>query len=286
MLSSMVLLASCGKKDKKGADSSNTPDPGHTHVFDIQSNASKYLASPATCTSKAKYYKSCECGEKGTETFEFGEVDPNAHSFKESDWVEEVAATVQFAGTKGHYHCEYCDKYFDKELNVMDDITIPVAAVHNYNYKGECTDPDCDSNILNSFVLNDKHGNLYSGECNATDGFTGIYIDEIVTDNAVSLIVTYDGPITAETPKAFLDVKAYDEDGNALTVSYILTESFYNSYFDKTYGVQTWRVESCPTSGIYFITQLAYNSSFEFIIEYYQYTDYADIVIASTEIVK
>lgn len=47
---------------------------GHTHVFDKEVATDAYKASDATCTAKATYYKSCACGEKGTETFEYGEL--------------------------------------------------------------------------------------------------------------------------------------------------------------------------------------------------------------------
>ncbi|MBO5714482.1 MAG: hypothetical protein J6R83_03555, partial [Clostridia bacterium] len=33
-----------------------------------------YLDTATNCTEKAKYFYSCECGEKGTETFENGEA--------------------------------------------------------------------------------------------------------------------------------------------------------------------------------------------------------------------
>ncbi len=45
---------------------------GHTHVFDQEVVADQYLASKANCTDPAKYYKSCKCGAKGTETFTSG----------------------------------------------------------------------------------------------------------------------------------------------------------------------------------------------------------------------
>ena len=47
---------------------------GHTHVFDQEVVADQYLASKANCTDPAKYYKSCKCGEKGTEPFTSGEA--------------------------------------------------------------------------------------------------------------------------------------------------------------------------------------------------------------------
>lgn len=45
---------------------------GHNHVFDQEVVADRYLASKANCTDPAKYYKSCRCGEKGTDTFTSG----------------------------------------------------------------------------------------------------------------------------------------------------------------------------------------------------------------------
>lgn len=45
---------------------------GHTHVFNKTEANDVNLAAPATCTAKAKYYKTCECGQRGTETFESG----------------------------------------------------------------------------------------------------------------------------------------------------------------------------------------------------------------------
>jgi hypothetical protein len=38
---------------------------GHKHSFDKQVASADYLKTQATCESKALYFKSCECGEKG-----------------------------------------------------------------------------------------------------------------------------------------------------------------------------------------------------------------------------
>ena len=65
----------------------------HTHVFDKEVAQEQYLASKANCNDSAKYYKSCACGEKGTETFESGVA--NGHtpgtewkSDKDNHWNE------------------------------------------------------------------------------------------------------------------------------------------------------------------------------------------------------
>ena len=110
----------------------------------------KYLKDAATCTKPAVYYKSCSvCGEKGTETFEYGDLAPHAniklvnvkaateeeegytgdekcldcdkviktgHNIAklvhEPKKVEAKAATAASEGNKEHYYCENCGKYY------------------------------------------------------------------------------------------------------------------------------------------------------------------------------
>lgn len=44
----------------------------HVCAFDQEIVSEAYLKSEASCKSKAEYYYSCECGEKGAETFQYG----------------------------------------------------------------------------------------------------------------------------------------------------------------------------------------------------------------------
>lgn len=60
ILSAAFFASGCGKKDN------------HTHSFTQEIAEDKYLASNATCLEGARYYYSCKCGEKGTETFGYG----------------------------------------------------------------------------------------------------------------------------------------------------------------------------------------------------------------------
>ena len=50
------------------------------HSFNQEVADAKYQKSAADCTHAAVYFKSCKCGEKGTETFESGE--PLGHKWK------------------------------------------------------------------------------------------------------------------------------------------------------------------------------------------------------------
>ena len=57
----------------------------HTHAFTVSKVDANYLVSAADCDSKAVYYKSCECGEKGSETFEYGDV--LGHDYTNASWA-------------------------------------------------------------------------------------------------------------------------------------------------------------------------------------------------------
>ena len=56
------------------------------HTYNKEVAEESYKASDATCTSPARYYKSCVCGAKGADTFERGNKDPDNHSGALGDW--------------------------------------------------------------------------------------------------------------------------------------------------------------------------------------------------------
>ena len=135
---------------------------GHVHSFDKQVVSEEYLAKEATCTEKAKYYYSCECGAKGTSTFEIGEplghryssewtTDENYHwhiatcehanetTVKEahiaSDWIIDVEATYEQAGQR-HKECTICRKVLATEelpQLTIDKITFNTLAIDDNN---------------------------------------------------------------------------------------------------------------------------------------------------------
>ena len=72
-------LTACGPKE-----------PEHTHAFDKEVAGVKYLKDLATCQTKAVYYKSCECGERGTETFETGSLAEHFYVDGACQWCSAV----------------------------------------------------------------------------------------------------------------------------------------------------------------------------------------------------
>ncbi len=90
------------------------------HVYNQEVATAAYLKSAATCTSRAVYYKSCICGERGTETFEYGEL--MAHT---SEIIPAQVATCTAAGHTSGSKCSVC--------GTIITATTPIDALgHNY----------------------------------------------------------------------------------------------------------------------------------------------------------
>lgn len=86
--------------------------PEHIHTYDKQAVSEEYLKEEASCISKAVYYFSCECGEKGEETFESGE------------YAEHSVASSWTKGEGKHWHvCQTagCAAKFDEEIHTYID---------------------------------------------------------------------------------------------------------------------------------------------------------------------
>ena len=129
-----------GDTDKNDGD--NTEQ--HTHSFTAEVVSDKYLASRATCTEKAKYYYSCECGEKGTTTFTCGEVSAANHPYDGSWSMDETQ----------HFHKSTCVHGVEKD-----------RANHEFGSDNKCTicGYDAERNYgteLNSSVF-EKSGNAF-----------------------------------------------------------------------------------------------------------------------------
>lgn len=87
-----------------GAASSGGEVP-HEHNFNCTVATSDYMKTPATCEDPAVYYFSCECGEKGSGTFEFGTA--NGHTYENS--VCTVCSKPQPTERFGYYYAISAD---------------------------------------------------------------------------------------------------------------------------------------------------------------------------------
>ena len=135
---------------------------GHTHVFNKEVAEEQYLASKANCTDPAKYYKSCKCGEKGTETFtsgtKLGHTEGTAWE-KDADYhwhictvagcgvvieSSKVAHTPDHQGNATEEYaikCSVCGYIIEAQLNHTHVFDKEVAEEQYLASKANCTDP-------------------------------------------------------------------------------------------------------------------------------------------------
>ncbi len=89
----------------------------------------EYLASAATCTESATYYKSCACGEKSSEVFSHG--DPLDHDF--SELHAKVDANCIADGHVEYKTCSRCEKNFSADGKELDSIVIATdSSAHSF----------------------------------------------------------------------------------------------------------------------------------------------------------
>ena len=89
------------------------------HVYDQEIAGEDYLITPAGCTSRAEYYKSCVCGAKGEETFK--PVGVLGHLWGE--WTTIVEPTVDAEGLAE----KVCDTCGASETKAIEKLPAPEA---------------------------------------------------------------------------------------------------------------------------------------------------------------
>lgn len=110
----------------------------HEHSFTVENASGKYLKSEATCQQKAVYYYSCECGECGTETFEYGELSEHKYgaeysSNEETHWRECTVCGKKDEAAHAYTSENASEKYLKSEA------TCKQKAVYYYSCEcGKC----------------------------------------------------------------------------------------------------------------------------------------------------
>ncbi len=98
------------------------------HYYSEEIITDEYLASQATCQNSAHYYKSCSCGEKGTQTFAYGSALEHAVVID----AAKSATCISTGSTEGS-HCSMCGTVLIRQ-NV-----VPKSNTHTESY-GTCVD--------------------------------------------------------------------------------------------------------------------------------------------------
>ena len=110
----------------------------HAHAYNVKNTASDYLKTAATCTSKAVYYFSCECGEMGTDTFEDG--DPLPHAFAKTPNADCLKSEATCTEAAVYYQsCSVCGEKNRDKTFTYGDLAAHSSVTHYDEVAATCT---------------------------------------------------------------------------------------------------------------------------------------------------
>mgnify|MGYP000784501276 CR=1 FL=1 len=108
----------------------------NTHIESETVTASGTVITAATCKGKGKM-KYTATFENTAFTKQEKEVDIDFAEHTFGKWQDEIPPTTEKFGTKGHYKCSVCGKYYDKDGNEITDLRIAKIGTHNVVINGE-----------------------------------------------------------------------------------------------------------------------------------------------------
>ena len=156
------------------------------HDCTVQNTADDFIASVATCTAKATYFYSCECGYKSSNTFEHGSTLDHTMTHYEA-----VVPTCSATGNVEYWACSVCEKNYDAEQNgnIIDNVVLEAdednhidTTITKAAKESTCTEEgntatvhcnDCDTDIETSTTISKKphtmtHYEAVASTCSAT----------------------------------------------------------------------------------------------------------------------
>ena len=207
------------------------------HTYDQQVATNNYLVSDATCTTKAVYNYSCKCGDKGVETFEYGEAldhlykieiseDDGVHvkvCERDSSHTEVENCSGAEATCTNKAICEKCGveygavKEHEYESNVIKDSTCSETGVKEFTCK------DCDHSYQEELPVSEHDYKLVSEQeasCFQAKGST--YRCSVCEERYTTYTATNES-VPEVTYRTFLHDEtnlAYPDVGRTFTVIY------------------------------------------------------------------
>ena len=176
----------------------------HTHSYTKKVEKEEYLQSEATCQEEARYYYSCDCGEKGEKTFSAGQK-------KTHDFSAEVAEA----------------KYLKKAGNCMEDSVYYKSCVY------------CGDKTLSTFTVVGQGEHNFINEVaegqylkqEATYTSSAVYYKSCICGMTSEETFTYGDPL-----RVYTDEEKVAFQPTSLTVSLYDTENFVYGF---TYNTQS-----------------------------------------------
>ena len=159
----------------------------NTHIESETVTATGTTITEATCKEKGKM--------KYTATFvntafsmQEKEVDIGFAPHTFGAWKDEIPATTEDFGTKGHKDCTACGKHFDKDGNEITELKIAKIGTHNVVINGESNFYKEGESV--TVTAEDKEGKVFTGWQDASGNI-------VSTDKSYTFKVTGETTLTA-----------------------------------------------------------------------------------------
>ncbi len=149
-------------------------EPHTNHTFDQKKVAEKYLKSEADCTNAAVYYKSCTCGERGTETFTYGEI--SGHTGGTASCTE-----LAKCGECGTEYGTLASHVYDKEVATNTYLNSEATCTAKATYFKSCV---CGAKGSETFEYGDLAAHVYEQKKDASNHWKECKYGEKIEEQA------------------------------------------------------------------------------------------------------
>lgn len=214
-----------------------------------------------TITATGTVIKASTCTEKGKVKYtarftntafgvQYREVDIDLVEHKFGEWIDEIPATTENFGTKGHKDCTVCKKHFDKDGNEITDLRIAKISTYTVTVKDGADETNThyksgDTVTIKATIPTGKHFVKWSAVTGISLSASQLTQEEItftMPENDVTFTATYKDivyRVMVEEGKATPEMAIYQTE-----VTVMANEPAIDMYFDK------WEVTGLDTTGM------------------------------------
>lgn len=219
------------------------------HIESETITATGTVIKAATCTEKGKVKYTARFTNTAFGV-QYREVDIDLVEHKFGEWIDEIPATTENFGTKGHKDCTVCKKHFDKDGNEITDLRIAKISTYTVTVKDGVDETNThyksgDTVTIKAIIPTGKHFVKWSAVTGISLSASQLTQEEItftMPENDVTFTATYKDivyRVMVEEGKATPEMAIYQTE-----VTVMANEPAIDMYFDK------WEVTGLDTTGM------------------------------------
>ena len=219
------------------------------HIESETITATGTVIKAATCTEKGKVKYTARFTNTAFGV-QYREVDIDLVEHKFGEWIDEIPATTENFGTKGHKDCTVCKKHFDKDGNEITDLRIAKISTYTVTVKDGADETNThyksgDTVTIKATIPTGKHFVKWSAVTGISLSASQLTQEEItftMPENDVTFTATYKDivyRVMVEEGKATPEMAIYQTE-----VTVMANEPAIDIYFDK------WEVMGLDTTGM------------------------------------